>query len=124
MSLELFFKLLSKMTYQYDEWIVKLAYRHNENESYTITNEVLNYSLDGDTFWLDDWNEGEDDVIVLGAVPIDIIKIKGFTDDFIMELHRQGDYSIMEIIAKTIKMVEQQEAYYDKQRTHTVKATH
>ena len=100
MPLDLFFEILESIC-GYDEWLVELAYRHYEREPYTITNEVLDFNNDS-AFWLDDWNEGEKDVFVLGAIPIRRIAIHDFPIDFTLELHRKKQYDKMKDIMHNV----------------------
>lgn len=65
-SLDEFFDKLKKADL-YDEFLVKLAYKHSFEKDYRISIECLSFGTDC-ICWLNDWNEGEDDVRVLGFV--------------------------------------------------------
>lgn len=65
-SLEEFFDKLKKADL-YGEFLVKLAYKYGFEKDYRISIECLSFGTDC-TCWLNDWNEGEDDVRVLGFV--------------------------------------------------------
>ena len=77
MTLEEFFKkLYSNMVYE--DIIVRLKYKYNYEDEWTYSNEILEY--DGNILgycWLNDWDEGQQDVVVLGYIPVDEIKIEG-----------------------------------------------
>lgn len=67
-SLDEFFKIIEN---KQEDYIVKLAYKHNWEKDYHISNEVLEYDYsDNDYIWLNDWNEGETDIYVLGYIKI------------------------------------------------------
>lgn len=55
-------------------YAVKLAYRHSPSEKYTVSVEICEYCVGYDYIgwvWFNDWNEGEDDVVVLNYVDLD-----------------------------------------------------
>lgn len=57
-------------------YAVKLAYRHSRSEKYTISVEVCSYCINYDFIgwvWFNDWNEGEDDVVVLNFIDLDTL---------------------------------------------------
>ena len=63
-----------------EDIIVRLKYKYSHEDEWTYSNEILeydgNYSC-GIYCWLNDWDEGQQDVVVLGYIPVDEIKIEG-----------------------------------------------
>ena len=50
-----------------DTYIVTLKYKYDFEEKYTIENHILKYESITDSYvWLNDWNEGQTDIEVLG----------------------------------------------------------
>ena len=61
---EMFDELENKVR---DTYIVTLKYKYDFEEKYTIENHILEYDSIADSYvWLNDWNEGQTDVEVLG----------------------------------------------------------
>lgn len=61
---EMFNKLDNKVR---DTYIVTLKYKYDFEENYTIENNILEYDSMTDSYvWLNDWDEGQTDVEVLG----------------------------------------------------------
>ena len=76
MTLDELFKILNKPTTIHQDYIVKLKYRYSFEERYTIENQILEYDGSKDEYvWLDDWNEGQDDVEVLGYIAVQDVQI-------------------------------------------------
>ena len=70
MKLDDFFKFLSKLPV--DDYVVRLKLKYDHEHYYRYTNELLLY--DGsDYYWDSDWNEGEQDVEVIGYIAVDRI---------------------------------------------------
>lgn len=69
-------ELYEKLKLEADcEFIVRLKYRYSWEKEWTYTNEILVYELATDTFiWEDDWDEGQDEVVVLGYCPVSELK--------------------------------------------------
>lgn len=67
-----------------DTIIVTLKYKYDFEENYTIENHILEYDSMSDSYvWLNDWNEGQTDVEVLGYMPlgnVDTTKIEPCED--------------------------------------------
>jgi hypothetical protein len=67
-----------------DTIIVTLKYKYDFEENYTIENHILEYDFMSDSYvWLNDWNEGQTDVEVLGYMPlgnVDTTKIEPCDD--------------------------------------------
>lgn len=80
MTLEEFFYKLEKLDY-YEDVIVEIAYKYDWENEYTIENQYLEYDGNvGDWVWLHDWDEGQQNVEVLGYIrmqDVDIPKIEG-----------------------------------------------
>lgn len=74
MTLEAMFEKLDACDYATD-YIVRLKYKYDWENQYEYSNEVLE-SYDGRYVWLNDWNEGQKDVEVLGFVAIEDIPVK------------------------------------------------
>lgn len=69
---ETYEKFMQRLTSQMErtDYIIRLGTRYSGEKDYTYSNEVLVYDGD-DTFqWLNDWDEGQDDVIVVGYIPV------------------------------------------------------
>ena len=76
MTLDELFKILDKPTTVHQDYIVKLKYKYSFEERYTIDNEILEYDgHEGEYMWLNDWNEGQDDVEVLGYIAVQDVQI-------------------------------------------------
>lgn len=66
---EMFDELENKVR---DTYIVTLKYKYDFEEKYTIENHILEYDCMSDSYvWLNDWNEGQTDVEVLGYILLD-----------------------------------------------------
>lgn len=76
MTLDELFEILNKPTIIHQDYIVKLKYRYSFEERYTIENQILEYDgSENEYIWLDDWNEGQDDVEVLGYIAVQDVQI-------------------------------------------------
>lgn len=76
MTVEQFFKWLESQPIK--DRIVYMRYRYFAGNEWEYSNEVLevDYTEDKNYFWLDDWNEGQPEVEILGCVPIEDVKIQ------------------------------------------------
>lgn len=55
-----------------DDYIVKLAYKHEPTEPYTIDNELLLWDFElQDHCWQNDWYEGQEYVAVLAYIKLE-----------------------------------------------------
>lgn len=82
MILDDFFKLLN--TLPVDDYVVRLTLKYDDEKDYRYTNEILLF--DGDDYiWANDWDEGEQDVEVLGYISVSEI------DRFIIPLLKKHD---------------------------------
>lgn len=78
LSLEQFFKRLDNEPRQ--DYIVRLAYKYDWEDKYIIDNELLEYDgCHDDYVWLNDWDEGQQDVKVLGYISIYDVDVPEFT---------------------------------------------
>lgn len=67
MKLDNFFKLL--YTLPVDDYVVRLKLKYDDDNDYRYTNEILEF--DGDDYiWSNDWDEGEQDVEVIGYIAV------------------------------------------------------
>lgn len=78
MTLDEFEKWLEKQPLR--SKLVSMRYKYSNEEEWEYSNEYLEVdtSVDGNYVWLNDWNEGQEDVEILGAISIDSIKVPGF----------------------------------------------
>ena len=76
MTLDELFGILNKPTTIHQDYIVKLMYKYSFETKYTIENQILEYDgSENEYVWLDDWNEGQDDVKVLGYIAVQDVQI-------------------------------------------------
>ena len=79
MTLDEFFQKLKEQNAVHQDYIVKLKYKYDYEDKYTIRNEILEYDPDanllGDYIWLNDWNEGQTDVTVLRYIGVQDVNI-------------------------------------------------
>lgn len=70
-TLEEFYKMVEDKEI-YGDLIVRLAYKYDYEEKYEVSNEVGCYNHQADCFdWFNDWDEGQQDVYVLGFIKVD-----------------------------------------------------
>lgn len=70
MTLDEFFSIADENS----TYAVKLAYRHSSSEEYDVSIEVCSYCVSYDFIgwvWFNDWNEGEEDVVVMNYIDLD-----------------------------------------------------
>lgn len=63
------------------DYIVRLKYKYNHETDYTITNEIFVCEIgeDGVNYlWLNDWYEGQQDIKVLGCIPVESVTMPNF----------------------------------------------
>ena len=72
MTLDEFFKMLENDVYE--DKIVRLAYKYDFEKEYTYSNEILECE-NGHYYWLNDWDEGQTDIKVIGYLNISNYKI-------------------------------------------------
>lgn len=51
------------------DYIIWLKYKYSFETEYIYTKEILTHCVDHFE-WLNDWNEGQEDIIILGFVPV------------------------------------------------------
>lgn len=74
MNRERFFEWLRSQN-RTGEMIVKINYKYDFEKKYTEENEHMEW--DGtDIIWLNDWDEGQEDVIIIGYTWVDEVEIK------------------------------------------------
>lgn len=57
--------------------IVKINYKYDFESQYTESNEILFWDFHtGDYVWDNDWNEGQQDIIIVGYVEIEDVEMK------------------------------------------------
>lgn len=64
MTLSQFDSFLKHMTHA-ETMIVRLRYKYSYDTEWTTVNEILEYE-NGDYIWNNDWNEGQEDIEILG----------------------------------------------------------
>lgn len=70
-----FGKWLDNLKYKRD-MIVLIKMKYSSESKYTYTNELLMF--DGDYYWENDWDEGQQDVEFLGAIPVGDVCVPPF----------------------------------------------
>lgn len=59
-----------------EDYVVKILLKYDDEQEYRQTNEILVYDYETDSFtWLNDWHEGEQNVIIAGIWAIDSLNI-------------------------------------------------
>ena len=72
--------MLYLKTKEIETQIVYLRYKYTWENAWTYSNEILNVdmSVDGFYIWSSDWNEGQDDVEVLGCIAVSNVEVPCF----------------------------------------------
>lgn len=72
-----FYEALQKEVENYNKrigymsnYIVRIGYKYDYEKEYFIDNEYL-FCDNGDYVWLNDWDEGQEDVILIGIISVD-----------------------------------------------------
>jgi len=73
MTIEEFNKYIRKQPLQ--TYIVEIKLKYNHETEYRYTNEILIVENGCDYVWLQDWNEGEEDVEILNCVALNDIDL-------------------------------------------------
>lgn len=69
MSLNDFYKFLENK--EIEDYIVKLRYKYSWEDDWNYSNEILEWDPDLEYYkWCNDWNEGYDEVEVLGYISV------------------------------------------------------
>ena len=58
------------------EFIVKIMYRYSGEKVYIEENQIVWFNGDYMMVWLDDWYEGQQDIVILGYVPVEDIELE------------------------------------------------
>ena len=82
MTLEQFFECLKSQCVT--DRIVYLRYKYSWEDEWTYSNEILEGIADGTFMWFNDWNEGQEDVEVLGFISIDEVYVPEFDPALIL----------------------------------------
>ena len=80
MSIKDFFKYLE--TKDIEDQIVYLRYKYSWEDDWTYSNQILevDMSVDGFYIWNSDWNEGQEDVEVLGFIAVSDVEVPLFKE--------------------------------------------
>ena len=78
MSIKEFFKYLE--TKDIETQIVYLRYKYSWEDDWIYSNQILevDMSVDGSYIWNSDWNEGQEDVEVLGFIAVSDVEVPLF----------------------------------------------
>jgi hypothetical protein len=78
MSLEEFHEWLKKQPL--DDKLVYMKYKYSWEDRWTVSNEYLevDMSVEGYYIWNSDWNEGQEDVEILGCIDVGEIDVPLF----------------------------------------------
>ena len=80
MSIKEFFKYLENK--DIETQIVYLRYRYSWEDDWIYSNQILevDMSVDGFYIWNSDWNEGQEDVEVLGCIAVSDVEVPLFEE--------------------------------------------
>lgn len=80
MSIEEFAKYLK--TKDIETQIVYLRYKYSWEDTWIYSNQILEVDMNVDGFyiWQSDWNEGQEDVEVLGCIAVDDVEVPLFEE--------------------------------------------
>ena len=56
------------------DYIVCLRLKYDHEKEFRTTTEILEYVGDNNYQWINDWNEGEKEIYVDAAVPVEMIE--------------------------------------------------
>lgn len=78
MTLERFYEWLRTVTVTGGgSMIVKINYKYDCESCYTETNEIMTWDYHTNTWiWESDWNEGQEDIIIIGYTWLEDVTIK------------------------------------------------
>ena len=83
MSIKEFFKHLE--TKDIETQIVYLRYKYSWEDTWTYSNEILKVDMrvNADEFytWMNDWNEGQEDIEILGCIAVSDVEVPLFERD-------------------------------------------
>ena len=81
MTLQKFYEYLDTQNI-IDDRIVYLRYKYSWEDEWTYANEILEVSAEGYYSWLNDWNEGQQEIEILGCVPVSDILVPMFGGEY------------------------------------------
>lgn len=61
--------------------IVYLRYKYSWEDTWTYSNEILKVNADSFYIWMSDWNEGQEDVEILGCIAVSDVEVPLFEGD-------------------------------------------
>lgn len=73
MTLEAFFEIIDNDIYKRD-FIVRIRQKYKHETEWEEMNELLLFE-DGQYIWLYDWNEGQEDIIVLWYIAVEDVNM-------------------------------------------------
>lgn len=78
MTLQKFHEYLN--TQDIEDKIVYMRYKYSWEDEWTYTNEIIevDMSVDGYYIWSNDWNEGQEEVEILGCISVSDIDVPEF----------------------------------------------
>ena len=78
MSLDEFYKWLEKQSIE--DKLVYIRYKYSWEDRWTCSNEYLEVDMSVESYyiWLNDWNEGQEDVEILGCINVGEIDVPLF----------------------------------------------
>ena len=65
-----------------EEQLVRLRYKYDWEDEWEYSNQILivNMDVEGYYCWLQDWNEGQEDVEILGCIALSDIDVPTFNN--------------------------------------------
>jgi len=57
--------------------LVRLKMKYAWEKEYTYSNEILDFEIDH-YVWLNDWDEGQDEVYIVGFIPIADVEVREY----------------------------------------------
>lgn len=64
--------------------IVYIRYKYSWEENWTYSNEILEVDMNADGYYVlaSDWNEGQEDIEILGCISLDDIFVPEFPEGY------------------------------------------
>lgn len=86
MTIEEFYEWLKKQPIE--DKLVYMKYKYSWEDRWTVSNEYLevDMSVDDNYVWLRDWNEGQEDVEILGCIDVGEIDIPLFEQEPVCDI--------------------------------------
>ena len=84
MTLQEFDEYLKNLNCLSDK-IVYMRFKHLWEKDWTYSNEILTVDMSSDNYyvWLNDWNEGQHEIEILGCIAIDDVDVPHFNKNYI-----------------------------------------